>query len=414
VYLVMGVFVALVAVVCVPQLTDWFSIPAEQHDKATALFFIVSLRLALFLPLSLIKGVLFGEQHITPINLVQATSALVNLAAVIILLEMGHGVVAMGVASLVVMLLEHAAYWLLLRSLSPDVRLRLGAFRRDLLREVGAFAAYAALVNVSAVVLLQTDPIIVKAFLSLGAVAVYGVVMNVAKYVLLFVKQIANVLTPAVAEMGGAGDDAAVRRVLVFGTKYSVGLAIPLVVALSVYAADLLQLWVGPELAEGAPILTVLLSATLVLTIREASGSVLAMTGFHKYAARVAIVSAVFNLAISVTLAFSLGMLGIALGTLAAGLLVDVGFVVPKACRVFQLSLWSYVRRALLPLVAPAAASLAVAFGLRSLHTPTSLVELAGHLISVGVVYVLVFVVCAMSGKERAAVLRHLPGRRKA
>lgn len=412
VYLAMGLLVALVTVLCVPQLSDWFAIPAAQHEQATALFYLVSFRLALFLPLSLIKGVLFGEQHISAINLVQAVAALLNLALVVVLLEMGHGVVAMGVVSLALMVLEHVVYWVLLRGLVPDVRLRLSAFRWGLLREVAAFALFAALVNVSAVVLLQTDPIIVKAFLPLGAVAVYGVVMNVAKYVLMFVKQIANAITPAVAEMGGAGDDEAVRRVLLTGTKYAVGLAIPLAAGLSVYGADLLLLWVGPDLVEGAPILTVLLAATVFMTARESAGSVLAMTGHHRFAALMAVISALFNLFVSVALGFTLGMLGIALGTLAAGALVDAGFVVPKACRVYGISLWTYLRRAVLPLVAPTIASLGAAFGLRAAHVPTSLPELAAHLAGVGVVFVIAFAACATSREERRVITSRLPGRR--
>ncbi len=410
VYLAMGLFVVLVALVFVPQLNGWFEIPIDQHEQATALFFLVAIRLALFLPLSLVKGVLFGEQHITALNVVQALAALANLGLVVLVLELGYGVVAMGLVSLVLMVAEHLVYLWLWRRLAPDVRMRIGAFRWSLLREVGAFALYAALVNVAAVVLLQTDPIIVKAFLPLGAVAVYSVVMNVAKYVLMFVKQIANAITPAVAEMKGAGDAEGVRRLLLMGTKYSLGLAIPLAGGLSLYGADLLLLWVGPELVEGAPILSVLLAAIVLMTAREAAGSVLAMTGHHRFAARVAVASALFNLAVSVGLAFSLGMLGIALGTLAAGVVVDAGFVIPKACRVYGIGASLYLRSAVAPLFVPTLASLGTAWGLRALHVPTSLLELAGHMVLVGLVFLVSFWFCAMTPAERA-IARHRTSR---
>jgi O-antigen/teichoic acid export membrane protein len=412
VYMILALAVAVASALLATWFNDLFDIPPEQHRDALLVFAILAVRLALYLPLGLFRGVLFGEQRIVWINAVQVAAALLNVGLTVAVLEAGFGVVALAVTNVVVLVAEHAVYVALTRRALPDLVLRPRFFTRAHLRELLGFSVFAALVNVSSVVVLQADPIIIKMFLPLGAVAVYAVALRIATYVLLLVKQLNNVITPVIAERHGAGDHERLRVIFVRATKFTLALALPLALGLGLHADALMLHWLGPDFVEAGPLLVVLLAAMTLMLARETSSNYLALTGRHRYTGGMALAAAALNLAASALFAWFWGLIGVALGTLAAALFVDVGVVIPRACRTIGIPLVSYVRRAVLPTAAPTVATAAVLVTLRLAWPPGSLLALGAQLGLAGLVFAGVFWLVALDREERETATALLARRR--
>ncbi len=412
--LIVYLIIALGAAATISVLSMWLnpilSIPPEQQDKALALFWILGLRAVLIgLPLGLFKGALFGEQRIHLLNGVQAACTLLYGIMAWLALSGGCGIVALAWISSGAFTLEHLLYVRLAYTKISDLRLSLGLAERRLLRETVTFSLSVFAIQVAALVLLRTDPIIVKLFLPLSAVAVYAIALKIAEQVHLLLKQFVNVLTPLVSEFWCRREMDKIRFVLVNCTKFTLGAAVMLAVATATHAESALVLWLGPEFGAAAPILLILTLATAASIPQLTATAVLNMTGHHVRSAAAAVLSTALNIALSIALVYPLGLLGIALATLLTTLLVDVFVVLRYSCTVFELRYRDYLRGTVEPVALPGAVQLAAGLGLQAWLPPSSLFSLSLEVFGTCVLFLIVFWNFALSPAEKNLIGTLIP-----
>ncbi len=378
VYLGLG----LVGAICIALLAAFFNrvfaIPAEQHARALAILWILGFRnVILALPLGLFQGVLFGDQKIWVVNIIQIVGNALYAVLTVLTLSAGGGVVALAWANLAAMLAEYAAYVVLAFLLVPGLRVSPRLADRSLLGEMTSFSLSQLVVNVAALVRLRTDPVILKLFLPLSAVAAYTVALRIAEAVYLLTKQGVNAMSPVVAMLKGEGDEQKIRFVLLNAAKFAfVGACLPAAAAAS-FSRDLLTLWVGPAYAWAAPTMALLVTAMWLSVPQMVAAIVLVMGGHHAFSARAQVVGMVLNVGFSLLLVRPLGMAGVAAGTLLATIIGDLLYATGHACRVHSVTGVQYLRRVIVPGVAAALVQAAVSLTLRAAMPPHRLWEVA-------------------------------------
>ena len=176
----------------------------------------------------------------------------------------------------------------------------------------------------------------------------------------------------------------------------------------TLFARPLISAWVGPQFAASAGLLAIL-AVSVVMSVAwiQASG-LIAMTGEHKYDAIATLGSAGFNLAITVPLAWWLGIHGAALGTLTAATVVGCGFVIPRMLQRTQVSASRYLASAVFPSLLPVVPAGVLGWGLKVLFPPTSLLAVALEGLAVAFMYLTVFAVFGLDSQERALMARKL------
>lgn len=384
---------------------SFFTIPETQHGRALALLWILAARsLLVALPLSLFRGLLFGEQRIVLINVVQVFSTLIYGLGSLWALTRGMGIVTLAWFNFAAALFEHALYVLLAYRTVEKLHLAASLARRDLLKETLTFSASQLIVNVSNLVLLRTDPILVKLFLPLPAVAVYAIALRIAESIHLLTKQFINVLAPVVAEMKGRGEEEAIRYVLVGGAKFSFAPAVLLAAAIYAFGRETIVIWVGPEFEGAVPVLFILITAMTLAIPQIVASTVLAMTGHHHFSARAALAGTALNVVSSAAMAPFWGLTGIALGTLLTAVVVDLGTVVRVACRLHRVRLLRYAQKVFLPAIVPGVAQYALSVGLKQMFPPASLIAIAILAIPGAVFYGIAFYFMAMEPGEKQLV----------
>ena len=349
IYSTLGIVCLLLVAGLAGEASHWFDLSEAQRNVFTAALWLLGTAVALGFPLSLFKAVLVGSGRMSLVNLVELSVVLMNAALVVALLEAGHGLLGLAGATAITMVLGTALLVPFAYRLTPGLSLSPRHFVRSRVRELGRFSFYFFIANVAVLVILRTDPVVIKAFLPLSAVAVYAVAAKVAEYTYLLNKQFSNALMPLVSQSKGTGDAAAIRRILVDGTRFLLAIALPFIALLFFHADDIVVLWMGAEFADSAPLLRILLVAVLFTCIQLNAANVLGMTGHHRFVAFAMGGSALVNLVLSVLLIQHLGLTGVAIGTLAAALLVETLIVVPKACAAEGVPLRRFLAGALLP-----------------------------------------------------------------
>lgn len=348
--------------------------------RAVGVLWILGLRMVVLqLPLSLFRGILFGTRRIAQMNAVQAVCTVGYGLAAWFSLTSGHGILALAWLNLGAMLAEHAAYVFMVLRNEPGLRLAPGLVQRAHWREALSLSAATFVVQVAALVLLRMDPVIVRMFMPVAAVGVYTIALRLSEQAFLLTKQFVNVLTPLVAELHGAGERARTTHVMLAGARLALAMTAAIAVPMWVLGHDAILFWVGPEYAGAAAPLHILLAAMLIGTPQMAVANVLTMTGHHKAMAGAALTSMLLNVAFSVPLAALLGMPGVALGTLAATVIVDVFIVVRRGCILQGTSFsgfWTHTLGRVAPLMLVQGAA---TLGLKMLAPPENLFILAAE-----------------------------------
>ena len=134
---------------------------------------------------------------------------------------------------------------------------------------------------------------------------------------------LAYLVVPAVASLAAAQDLRGLDQLKYDGTRFLVGLLLPIALLAGIYAAPFLSLWVGPRYASSAPLLRLFLVAALPLVL-----SVLAQMAIGLGKLRVVALSPLLGSFVNVPLSYYLtvrmGVEGVIWGTVATTLISNL------------------------------------------------------------------------------------------
>ncbi|MBN2859030.1 MAG: oligosaccharide flippase family protein [Sphaerochaetaceae bacterium] len=331
-----------------------FSIPSELVPVAVTILLILGVRsLLIQIPMSLFKGVLFGEQRIYLINIIQILSTVVYASSAYLALEQGLGVVGLASVNCLAFFAENLLYLFFARRKTEKLSLSLKKVKKQYVREALSFSIYSFITTVAGLVLFQTDTLIVQLALNLELVGIYAVAQKIHEYSFLLSKQLVNVLTPLISELKEKQEHGAIRYLLLDLSTYITATGALITFTIYAFGEELLTYWVGPQFLDAAVPLFILMTAFLVTIPELIASNVLMMTGDHAFTAKISITSIIVNLGVSLILVRFLGLTGIALGTLISVIINNVIFTLHRASRLYDFPYHYYLTKVYLPVIIP-------------------------------------------------------------
>jgi O-antigen/teichoic acid export membrane protein len=222
--------------------------------------------------------------------------------------------------------------------------------------------------------------------------------------------QFVNVLMPLASDLHVGGERTRLRAVQLAGTR--VALAISLVVAcpLVVLARPFLTVWVGPQYANDATIVLLLVGAGLVAAVAWPSGAILIGMARNRALAVFTASSAVLSIGLAFALIHPLGTTGAALGVLIGTTVETLGLALPYAMRVTGLRARSLVTAALLPALAPALPALGILYVAREAVQPASFASIGAVGLLGAAVYAITYLSLPSTASEREPLLAFFSG----
>jgi len=224
----------------------------------------------------------------------------------------------------------------------------------------------------------------------------------------LLAKQFTNLLGPLAAHLKEKAEEQKIRFLFVNCTKFAMAPGVILTAAMYVFASETLTFWVGPDFAPGGVVVMILLTAMTLGMAELTSSAVLSMTGHHNATAKAAAAEVALNVGLSVALARPLGLAGIATGTLASGVLVDMLYTIRRTCDLHGVTYLSYIQRALAPALLPGAAQFAVTVSLKRLAPPHSLISIAVLATPGALLYIALFWFWSIERSEKDLLISKL------
>jgi O-antigen/teichoic acid export membrane protein len=399
----LGAIAVAVGAVVAAFFPSLFGVSDELATPARILIVLILVDLAISIPADTFGGVLAGLQRFYLINATLMIVALAQAVGWTIVLLSGGGLIELGIVTVALSLCGQLARFLIARRHVPGMRIAPRCVDRRLARRFTGFSVWFFVLDLSKVAMIRLDTVVVGLSVGVAAAGVYAVGQRLTLALEQLVEPLTKAFFPHSSALAAGDDREGLRRSLLVGTRLSLAIAAPLALALAFLAGPLLDLWLGSGFEQAATVVVLLAAAVTISAVTRTGLLMLQGAGHVRVPALFMAGEALLNLTLSVILAQTMGLKGVALGTLIAVVVANVGFFYPYMCRQFGLPLGQLsiaLARAHLP---AAVAAALVGWGLASLE-PEGVAALACAPV-IAATYMAVFWFSGLTGDERAQIV---------
>ena len=359
VHLAVAAIGVVIALALSPVLSAKLTVPLGLQPLIPRAWALVVGAWALGLMGGLCQSFLNGVGDVAIANLANSIRSLLTLLAAGIAIASGHGISGVLGALMFASLLGSVIAYGLVRHRRPDIEIAPSLASRAILRETLRPASLYFLMQIAALVVTGTDNVIIGSVLGVGEVAGYAVAFQLWAMGLALLWSGVDALQPFITRWDVENETEKLRGAYLRATAFSVAGAGLFALVLVVWGQDIVRLWVGGAVSVDRRVLAVFAGKLLTATPIHTAALVLAGLGKHKPVALGGAAEAALNLVISLVLVRSLGVLGVALGTLLSGMVTNFWIAPLTANRALGISGGTYLRW-IAPALSPAAVALAI------------------------------------------------------
>jgi O-antigen/teichoic acid export membrane protein len=403
----LGAVALLTGLVTAAFSANWFDVPAGLEGPTMAVFAILSVSLAISIPADTFGGALLGHQRGDLVSLTNLALSLTTTIACVAIVLSGGGLVALALASAVLSVAVHRARYGLLKRIVPGLRLSMRLVERGRLRRTAGTSGWFLLRDLSSVAINRLDLVVVGVLLGIKAVTVFALGLKLAQLGQKALVPLATIFFPHAASISRRGTKDEIGALLVDGTRIALMVGLPIMLVLTILARPAIAAWLGAGAPDQADTVAVLIALALgrgLMAVSETPRGLLAGAGHIKAAAILTAVEAAANLVLSIVLARTMGVAGVAIGTTLAVALVSLPASLVLSKRVAGVATMTLVRRAFLPHLAATVVTAAALWGLGRVLPSSPLPILAAAAAGL-VVYFGVYLAAGAPASDRERLL---------
>ncbi len=278
--IIFGVFGAIVLILLAPYLVEHALKISPQHiDEARKSLYTVAFALPVVMVAGSFSGVLEAEQRFDLVNAVNVPLGILTFLLPVLGLFLGFGLP--GIVFLIFVARIGALSALVRINFRLMPALKHFSFSRDLLPRLFAYGGWIAVGNnIMNPVLLGLDRLLIGSLMSMRYVAYYSAPYEVVARLGVVPGSLATTLFPAFSTLEGIKDRRRMGVLFARSVKYVLLVLGPIVVAIGVFAREILQIWLGSEFArESSVVLGILVVSALVNSLGRISDVLLTGCG---------------------------------------------------------------------------------------------------------------------------------------
>ena len=357
-------------------------------------------------PLGLFNNLLVGRQRYDLVNVGNLVALVLYAALVGAIMPWRGSLVVLAAIALATTLVRLALPLLWFRRELPSLRLGRAFVTRARVRELMTFSWHNFLIHIAAKVVFSSDVIVVAVVLGAKAAAFYGIPASVFGLVVGLGTGATDLLYPALSELEGAEERERQRRLLLAGLRLGMALMLLLALPLVLIPDQLIHGWIGAGWGRSTWVMALLGVALIVHQPATVLTQFLVARGEQRLLARVLVGVVGVNLVLSIALAWTVGIWGVALATVLTETVATVVLVPRLVRRAAGISYRDLAAASLRPVVPALVAAGIVLVAVSRVLDPQSLVAL----VPVGALWTVVFAALVwrfgLDGEQRLLVLR--------
>ena len=314
-YAGLGLLVLVLTAAITWKLDLIFRLPPEWSQTAKILSLLFGIGTALGIPLNVFGGMLEGLQQFTWIGTVQVVSVLLRAGLIVLALEFGGGLIAVGLVTVLVNVMSSAIYIPMVFRLLPRLELRWTYAGKSTLHLLGSFGFTAFWIAIAQKLRFSADVVVIGSLLSVQAITAFSIGSKLVLYVTDIVQTMAQIFTPMFSHFDAQDNLETLRRLLVRVNQYSTIVICPLAITMLLLGRTIIRVWIGPGYESSYEILVILMVPTSVYLMQAGSTKILYGMGQHAFLAWLLLAEGLANLLLSIILLRWYGIFGVAWGT---------------------------------------------------------------------------------------------------
>jgi O-antigen/teichoic acid export membrane protein len=316
-----------------------FKVPPELALDAREAILVIGVTTTISMSFGVFSSTLSALNRYDLKSYVTLIQLAVRVIGVVSVLLAGRGIVAIAFCEFVAAVVGNGLLVFLARRIYPELRIQLTKPRREVLRQIWSYSAYAFLQTIAVQLVYQSDNLVVGAFVSAAAVTFYSIGNSLCRYTQQLVGAMTMTFTPAASTYEAAGNSASLRSLYYNGTRATMAISLPIVITLIIRGRSFIGLWMGPQYAQSSGTVLAILATALLFSLQNTTAGAIAFgVEKHKALAKWAIGEGVANLAFSIVLARKFGIYGVAIGTLVPSLVVHLIMWPPYVSRLVDVT----------------------------------------------------------------------------
>lgn len=296
-------------------------------------------------PFRALYGVVLGSMRHDLAGVASIGFRLFGALQTFVILSLGGGLIALGFASIVIMLLQVYVYYRLAKRSYRPLEISPKNFRKDHAKSLFGYSFYAFMAQIGDIIIYSVDTVVVSILVSMAAVTHYNIALTLTNHFKGLLMSSSSWMVSWLTYLDAQKDRAKTLYSMFFGYRFGTYFAGFIAFGLIMWGEPFITRWMGPDYVDAVPCLVALVIAATIQAIQEPNIRYMYATSNHHYFALCNILEGLLNLVLSLILVMSHGMLGVALGTLISCALIR-GFVHPLfVCRLLGINYFVYYLR---------------------------------------------------------------------
>jgi O-antigen/teichoic acid export membrane protein len=295
---------------------DRLGVSAADRPAARVVLALVGFNVAVSLVSGTWAGTVAALQRFDRLNLVEVVIGVVRTGAIAAAILGGHGIIAMALIQLAMSIVRGIWLAALTRRLYPALHLNLRSMSREHMRMIFAFSVLSFLIHISGRLIYYTDALVIASFLPVGLLTFYSIGAGLVDSARMLVSGVSITTSPMASSLEGAGEHERIRALLLTSANYSMMILLPIAVTFIVRGQSFIGLWIGPSHASQAgEVLAVLALPLFFHAGAHGAGGIVIGAGRHRPMVPAMMIEGGANLALSLWLIPTMGIVGVAWGT---------------------------------------------------------------------------------------------------
>lgn len=338
---------------------------------------------------------LFGIGSVSADKLIRSLCLVIGFCLTVTALELHMGLIGLSAVWCIQAILVQVLAWRKLKFEYPQFFLQRYAHNWKVARRLASPCFSLALLQLGALLILQTSTVLIAALLGTSAIPPYEAVSKIAYALMMLAMLIVNSSSPFLSMAHAAGEDQKFGDLLFYNLRLGLALAAMLVGFVAVNGDRIISVWIGSSLFAGWPVVWLLLLTTFLEIHHVVFGTAVLASGRVAFV-YTALIAGILNIGFAIALTGHLKLLGIVVALAAAQLLTNNWYVPFYAVRLFKISVSRLAREVWIPILA----LLALQIGLDLLERRIPWLA-SGRLITI----VASFLISALAGGALAAAI---------
>ncbi len=277
---------------------------------------ILGISLALGFPLRVFVGALNSNLRYDVTEVLDLAGLVLRAVLVVAALLLGYQVVGLAWVTLIASVPLLFLYVYFAFKELPFLRIDSAYWGRKTAKALFSYSSYSLITQLSNILRFQVDAVVVTAVVSLAAVTHYRIAGAMAQYFLGFMIAFMGAFGTVFSRQEGAGNFEAIQKTFLFATKISVCVSSFIGFGLIAWGKPFIERWMGPRYYDAYPCLVALVAGYLLALWQQPSIGLMFGISKHRFLAGLSMAEGIANLGLSILLARSYGILGVALGTM--------------------------------------------------------------------------------------------------